>query len=129
MNEGEKKLWKGKNATYEVSWCSLCQVFSIQKEGGCQCHGSSCNATGCPKCLKDFDLFRQGKYRLTQYLSEKEFIIYQKVIKLQNFMLNSLSAGEKSINWKNLVERGEFSRNDKQTFKKFLNKKWKYEPK
>lgn len=66
--------WKG----YKIRWCGLCGAHVI----GCNdpnCQATSCNGTGCEKCLNDFKDF-------DKFLKEQNmFEIYREVIRKNAF--------------------------------------------
>ena len=100
---------------FKLWWCDLCDTFSI----GCnndQCHGSSCNTSGCSECTPIYEDFHKAKTHVWEYLSADERKIYDKIFWLKRYMKESLSAGEYEINWKRFKEQGEMSKNTSALF-------------
>ena len=84
------RLYKDK---YKISYCNFCNKIIIT----CPiCKNSSCNGGGCESCNEDFDYFlHDPKFNYISYLSENEFDIYRKVIRLQSLMMKSISNYDK----------------------------------
>ena len=110
--EGNGSLWKGK---YRVKWCSLCERATI----GCldkNCHGSSCNGGGCPRCHDDFTDFNKCKIHIEDYLTSDEIKILEKSRSLKRLILRSLKNGEPEINFEKMAKNEELSLHDIQMF-------------
>jgi hypothetical protein len=55
--------WEG----YELIWCDLCRTAAIV----CSfCHNSSCNGSGCEKCLKDHERFPKKDYNRDYFIAK-----------------------------------------------------------
>lgn len=109
-----REYWKGK---YSLWWCELCDTFSI----GCtnpKCHGSSCNAGGCPECIPVHEDFHEAKTHIWQYLSEDERKTYEKIQWLKKYMKESLSLSEYEINWKRMKQQGHLCEASQEIFAK-----------
>lgn len=97
-----QNLWKNK---YKISWCDLCETYSISclEEN---CHGSSCNGGGCEKCSEITADFNSAKTRPVEYLSEPEKIVARKIQFLKKYILESLKMGDYVIDWQKLETAG-----------------------
>ena len=107
--------WMGKQGEYLVNWCELCETYII----GCldkNCKGTSCNCTGCDKCIKDHEEFNKSKTSPFQYLNEEEKVIYQKIEHLKRLIPKSLKRGEKEINWQTAESEGNLCQMDYKLF-------------
>ena len=109
--------WKDK---YPITWCDLCDTAIIICP---ECHNSSCNGGGCNKCINDPDAkeFSECKTHIWNYLTEDEKIIHEKGLRIKKHILETLSRGEKHIDWKLLRERGELSQHEEELLKSFLD--------
>jgi len=54
----DKKLEGPSGVEYEISFCGLCDCYSIRCPEE-KCHGASCNGSGCDSCSDDFDEFNK----------------------------------------------------------------------
>jgi hypothetical protein len=114
MGLGETPLWKEK---YRISWCHLCKTAVIACPA---CKNISCNGGGCDECSETFHEFATIKTGVGEYLTEEEYKIYDKSLRIQRFILETLAQGQKEINWKKLWEDGQMSQHDKELFSKEL---------
>lgn len=110
----ETPLWKEK---YKISWCHLCDAAILTCPA---CENTTCNAGGCDACHETFIEFNKGKVTVFAYLTDDESAVYQKAMRIQNFILESLAKGRSEINWKQLDEDGEMTDHDVKVFEKEL---------
>lgn len=117
---GNDGLWKDK---YRVGWCDLCGTAYIAcPEKDCQ--GTSCNSTGCTKCIEDFKEFNETvKTYVEDYLTDEERQGYYKGRRLEKLIVRSISKGEKEIDWKRMEKDGEFCENDLRIFRNLMQEK------
>lgn len=119
MNINEQ--WISSNGNkYSVGWCDLCDCAFI----ACfelNCHGSTCNAGGCDKCKDDFDEFNTYKTQVENYLTDEEKTIYNKCLRIKDFILSTIPRGDKQIDFKKLQQNGRLSKSDEKVFTKELN--------
>lgn len=110
------KKWKDK---YPITWCELCETAIIICT---HCHNSSCNGGGCDICINDPDAkeFNECKTHVWDYLTEEEKLIYEKGLRIKRHIIDTISRGEKSINWKKLQEDGELSQTEIKMLESFL---------
>lgn len=106
--------WKDK---YEVDWCHLCNCAIIICP---ECKNSSCNCGGCPACVEDHAVWKQVKTNSTEYLTPEEAKAYQKGLRLQHFIVDSIERGQNSIDWQALKADGRLSKNDEEMFKNLI---------
>lgn len=101
----EKRTWRG----HRLDWCDLCDVASIKLE--C-CGNGSCSGGGCDKCcgptegFDSTDFCRLTKPHIRSYLNDKEERVYEKILFIKKYILESLGAGFNEINWQYLHENG-----------------------
>ena len=108
------RVWKEK---YEIRWCHMCGVALIECE---KCEGTTCNSGSCEECQQDFEEFAQNKITVEEYLTPEEQKIYRKGLRIQLLILETLGQGFSQINWKQLQEDGQLSKNDEVMFAKEL---------
>ena len=110
---GESK-WRNK---YEFDWCDLCDcAIVICNEP--ECHGTTCNCTGCEKCINDADYkdFENVKNRVEFYLTEDEIKIYHKARRIKELIMHTIGMGDKEIDFQKLKAQGHLSRSDEEMF-------------
>lgn len=106
--------WRG----YQLSWCEHCHHFIITHD---KCQNSTCTGGSCKECERDFkDFNTQVADHVQSYLSNKEDAIFDKIHRIKNLMIQSISAGEKRIDWQRLKQEGKLSRNDFIMFRDFI---------
>ena len=108
-------MWKEK---YWLSWCDLCNTASI-KCPVCE-FGSSCNGGSCKECHDDFTEFHKCRTTVYEYLTEAEVKVYQKCLRVQDFIMIALERGNQTIDWRKLREEGELSKRDEEIFREEL---------
>ena len=98
--------WKNK---YNLDYCYLCDTAVII----CPvCNNGSCSGGGCDECKVDFIEFLRLKIHPEAYLTSQEAISYQKGIRLQKLIVESLGRQEKELDFTHLKEQGYLSLND-----------------
>ena len=115
LNDIFANLWNGEQGKHLVTWCGLCNTAIIS----ClepDCHGSTCNAGGCDKCKKDFDEFNTYKTTVFEYLTDEEKSVYEKALRIQHFIMETIPTGMKELDWKKLDSEGKLSDYDRWMF-------------
>ncbi len=120
LNDIFGNKWKAKSGKeYVITWCDLCDCVSFwcrEKD----CHGSTCNGGGCNICGPDQNEFDEYKRHIRNYISKEELKIYEKCLRIRKFMLETITKGEKQIDFKKLKKDGCLSRIDEEYFSKEL---------
>lgn len=111
----QTEKWKNK---YTVSWCHQCDTAIIICP---ECKNISCSGGGCSECIKDNADWNKVKTCISDYLTKEDFKIYQKGLRLQTFIKESIAINENQIDWQKAKNNGEFSQNDLQVFHEFLS--------
>lgn len=103
--------WKGK---YTVSYCHACDTAIIICP---ECHNASCTGGGCEKCIADFKEFYDTiVHNVRCYLNIEESKAYEKGIRLQSLIVESVGRGEWALDFNKLKKEGYLSENDEKMF-------------
>ena len=97
--------WRGK---YPITWCDECDVAIIICP---HCHNSSCNGGGCDICINDQDAkdFMECNRKIQDYLNEADKLAYEKALRIKRHILDTLSDGEKTIDWEKKFKEGKLN--------------------
>ena len=98
---------------YSLTWCHHCECAIIVCN---ECKNGSCNGGSCKECHEDFLEFRKLPYIVELYLTPEEIKIYQKGLRIQSFIIDTLESGGTFIDWKKMKEEGNMSQNDEELF-------------
>ncbi len=119
-----KTHWKSfkSKRRYRVTYCNHCESFVMICP---KCKNGSCNGGACDYCLKDMLYFQNNFSQVSQFLSDKERVIYEKALTIKYLIQqNSIkdNKGIQKIDFNQLREQGKLSEDDLETFSNlFIN--------